>query len=239
MQIHSGPITSSHETVLPGIAKAASWGVWIRPTNSAFRTEDAQILLQAFGDFGCILWHTSEGGARSRRMKDHLRSLGTWPPLSKNVIAQWTLEHFSIPRTVYGDICWVSFEAAGSLGALLSRSTSGSDSTLSFIPEDDLSAQQWISGVYGLQWLWLLGSQTTTRSINADVVLLSYIEITKRIKGVAGLVFDIQGTSGLAFLSERIHLEAGADKIGQRCELVSEQTFKTWYRDGLHFRASP
>src|SRR5262249_52629071 len=162
MQIHSSRITKENDFLLSGIAEAAPWAIWILPTGLTLEEPDAQALLNGFGDLRCILWHTSDGGAHTQRVKDHLRALGEWPDLTRGIFATGTLNYFSLSRTTYSDVAWIHACAPASLVAFLSRSTAGIDSTLSFIPGDDRCAQAWTDAVQGLEWLWLL--RTTRQS---------------------------------------------------------------------------
>jgi hypothetical protein len=96
--------------------------------------------------------------------------------------------------------------------------------------------------VHGLEWLWLLRKNTPSELnavINADTVLLSYIALTNQIGGVAGLVFDVGGRAGLALFGEQTVLEPAAKQMRQAFVTIEEKIFDQWYRDGLHFPASP
>ena len=242
IELHSSAITEEHNRVLPGLARIAPWGVWLRPTLSFFETPGIEVVLRAFEGLQCVVWHVTDGGARSDRLKNHLRAFGNWPALSANILAEWNANYISLSKKFYSGVASVSFDRAKIFAALLARSTSGEDSALSFIPKDSRSTQAWISAVHGLEWLWLLRKNIPSELnavINADTVLLSYIALTNQIGGVAGLVFDVGGRAGLALFGEQTVLEPAAKQMRQAFVTIEEKIFDQWYRDGLHFPASP
>src|SRR5918993_1429775 len=97
IQLHSSAITEEHDRVLPGLASVAPWGVWLRPpTLSSFETLDAEVVLRAFEGLRCVVWHVTDGGAHTDRVKDHLRAFGKWLALSPNILAEWTANYISL-----------------------------------------------------------------------------------------------------------------------------------------------
>jgi hypothetical protein len=184
IQLHSSAITEKHDRVLPGLASVAPWGVWLRPpTLSFFETLDAEVVLRAFEGLRCVVWHVTDGGGHTERVKDHLRAFGKWPALSRNIVAEWTANYISLTEKLYSGVACVSLDTPKILPALLARSTSGVDSALSFIPKDSRSTRTWISAVYGLEWLWLLRENVRSAisaPVNAGAVLLSYIALTNQ-----------------------------------------------------------
>lgn len=242
IQLHSSAITKEYDRVLPGLAKIAPWSVWLRPNLSSFETLDAEVVLRAFEGLQCVIWHVTEGGAHSDRVKNHLRAFGKWPALSRNIVAEWTADYVSLSEKFYSGVACASLDTPQILAALLARSTAGVDSALSFIPKDSRSTRAWISAVYGLEWLWLLRKNLPSplnAPINADAVLLCYIALTNQAGGVAGLVFDVSGQAGLALFGEQTVLEPAAKQMRQGCVTIEDKIFEQWYRDGLHFPASP
>ena len=242
IQLHSSAITEEYDRVLPGLARIAPWGVWLQPNLSFFETLDAEVVLRAFEGLRCVVWHVTDGDAHSDRVKNHLRAFGKWPALSPNIVAEWTANYISLSEKFYSGVACVSLDTPEILPALLARSTSGVDSALSFIPTDSRSTQTWISAVYGLEWLWLLRKNKPSAldaPINADTILLSYIALTNQIGGAAGLVFDVSGKAGLALFGEQTVLEPAAKQMRQACVTIEEKIFDQWYRNGLHFPASP
>ena len=75
--------------------------------------------------------------------------------------------------------------------------------------------------------------------LDADTAVAAYVQLTVRLKGVAGLVFNVEGKHGLAFFGERRILDAAADLITEGVQKSTKELFDQWYRKGLHFSAAP
>lgn len=240
LEVYSSPLDETVEAGLPQLRKAAEWVLWVLPKGHRWEPGDASTILTAFKDLRCIAWLASEGRGETQGIKNHLRAFGEFAGAAKNVLVQRTLNHLSSKKSIYSDIAWFDPEQSEGFASFLSRSTVGTDSTVSFIPNDERSVENWSKAVTGLEWLWLLGHEKLTAPdtpLNVDPVVSAYVQLTARHKGVAGLVFSVDGRSGLALFGERRILEAAAGRItGQT---ASREVFDQWYQCGLHLRAAP
>ena len=241
LHLYASPLDETVEAGLPQLRKAAEWVMWVLPAGPFWEPGDALRILNAFQDLGCIAWLASEGGGDTPAIKNHLRAFGQFAG-AKNVLVQRTLSYSSSKKTIYSDIGWFDSEHGESFASFLSRSTAGTDSTLSFIPNDELSVENWSKAVTGLEWLWLLGNDKLTAPdspLDADPVVSAYVQMTVRRKGVAGLVFSVSGRSGLALFGERRILDAAAGQITDGGQPATRELFEQWYQQGLHLRAAP
>ena len=242
LELYSSSPDETVEAGLPQLRKAAEWVMWVLPTGPFWEPRDASRILNAFKDLRCIAWLASEGGGDTPAIRNHLRAFGQFAGAKKNILVQRTLNHLSSRKTIYSDIAWFDSQQGESLVSFLSRSTAGTDSTLSFILNDELSVENWSKAVAGLEWLWLLGNDTLTAPdtpLDADPVVSAYVQLTVRRKGVAGLVFSVSGKSGLALFGERRILEAAAGQITDGGQPAPRELFDQWYQHGLHLRAAP
>ena len=242
LELYSSSLDETVDSGFPKLRRAAEWVMWVLPQEPSWEREDARRLLGAFPDLRCIAWFASDGGEHTPAVKNHLRAFGSFAGPAKNVVVRRTLNHLSSEKTIYSDIAWFDSEHGESLASFLSRSTAGTDSTLSFIPNDELAIENWSYAVMGLEWLWLLGNDALTAPdtpLDADPVVAAYVQLTVRLKGVAGLVFNVGGKHGLALFGERRILDAAAGQITEDRQQSTKELFEQWYRAGLHFRAAP
>lgn len=151
--------------------------MWILPTGPFWKPRDASRILSAFKHLRCIAWLASEGGGDTPAIRNHLRAFGQFAGPKTNILVQRTLNHLSSRKTIYSDIAWFDSQQGESFVSFLSRSTAGTDSTLSFILNDELSVENWSKAVTGLEWLWLLGNDKLTAPdtpLDADPVVSAY-----------------------------------------------------------------
>lgn len=242
LEVYSSSLGETVDSGFPTLRKATEWVMWVLPAGPSWEHGDALRILSAFQGLRCVAWFASEGGAHTSAIKDHLRAFGSLAGAAHNVVVQRTLNFLSSNKTIYSDIAWFDSEHNASLVSFLSRSTVGTDSTISFIPGDEGSVENWCKAVNGLEWLWQLGNEKLTAPdtpLDADPVVAAYVQLTVRLKGVAGLVFNVGGKHGLAFFGERRILDAAALQITGGGQPGTKKLFEQWCREGLHFRAAP
>lgn len=242
LDVYSSALDETVEASFPQLRKAAEWVIWMLPAGPVWEPGDASRILSAFQDLRCIAWLASEGGGDTPAIKNHLRAFGQFPGAAKNVLVQRSLNYLSAKKNIYSDIAWFDSEHGASFASFLSRSTEGTDSTLSFIPNDERSVENWSKAVTGLEWLWLLGNvklNAPDSPLDADPVLSAYVELTVRRKGVAGLFFSVCGPSGLALFGERRLLDSAAAQITDGGRPATRELFEHWYQEGLHLSAAP
>jgi hypothetical protein len=243
LEVYSSAPEETVDSGLPQLRTAAEWLIWMLPTEPAWGNDEVQSVLRAFHDLRGIAWFVSDGGAHTPAVKNHLRAFGSYKPdLAEKVIVERTLTYRSANDTLYSDIAWLDAGHGESLASFLSRTTSGADSTVSFIRPDDFAVAEWSKAVAGLEWLWLLGNNKLSASnspLDADPILAAYVRLTVRSNGVAGLIFDVHGRSGLALFGDRKILETAANRITDVDWQPTKDVFHRWYRRGLHFRSAP
>src|SRR5215213_8089055 len=132
--------------------------IWILLEGPSWESRDAQKILTAFPDLRCAVWLASDGGVHTPAIKNRLRAFANYSGLAENVIVERTLSYPSSKTIVYSDTAWLDSEHSESLTLFLSRSTAGADSTLAFVPDDEVSIENWSKAAIGLEWLWLLGN---------------------------------------------------------------------------------
>lgn len=242
LEVYSSSVDETVDSGFPKLRKAAEWVMWVLPAGPLWEDGEALRILAAFQDLRCVAWFASDGGEQTPTVKNHLRAFGHFAGPAKNVVVQRTLNYLSSTKTVYSDIGWFDSEHSESFASFLSRSTAGVDSTLSFIPANERSVENWSKAVMGLEWLWLLGNNKMTlpdAPLDPDAIVSAYVRLTIRIRGVAGLVFWVEGRHGLALFGDRQVLDAAARRITDADWQPTKSVFERWYRQGLHFRAAP
>jgi hypothetical protein len=242
MQIYFSRINTDYNQMLPRLVEVEGWALWLKPAASTLNHEEMSKLGTAFSHLRGIIWLASNGGARTPRIKEHLRAFGQWPALSKSIVAQGTFRQYSNDEATYSDVAWVPSEAYDSVAKLLSRTTAGADSILSFIPDNEEYAMSWARIVFGLNWLWLCRSWVLSSSLpflDADTVLLNYITLTISIGGAAGLLWsDTDDKTGLVLIGAKSVLAIAASQLTLSAEEMDGVTFHHWLSRGIGLKTA-
>jgi hypothetical protein len=249
LYVHSASIEDDHD-LIGGVADVAEWSLWVLVDDW---DPDSTIspLLTAFAGLRAIIWYTS--GTAWGRLRAHIAGQGkeraTWPALAANLVSEVTTAYSSFNTTTYSRVAWASGEARNELGKLISRSGSGSsNTTLAYIPNSPEVAADWSNIVYGLSWLehcrnWI-GSEPKPL-LNADGVLLSYIGLTIKIGGVAGLLvrnLDAPAgdpKNGIVMYGRRSILEAATRVLSTAGDPIDKDDFNLWFHRGATMELSP
>jgi len=242
-QFYCSKINAMQDALLPGIMGAAEWSLWIKPKNHYFVEEDFLNLFAVFSSLRGIVWYVSSGNSTSQSIRDYKRAFGNWSSLNTNIVVKTTIEYANENSKLYSDIAWVSSNSANNLVTLFSQSTVGKNSSISFIPYNENSAQKWANIVSGLNWLWLCNEWVATSQqplLNADAVVLDYIRLTIEIDGIPGLVYsDIDNKKGLLFLGKGSVLKDLQETLLTQSEIINDTTFNQWFQRGVNLVVSP
>ncbi len=241
-RIYSAPISPKYNRLLPSLDGAAEWAIWLQPEGWRYAGNDIASLVHAFEPLRAVVWLASDSGARTPRIRDHLRALGDYRSLVKSLVAKTTVQYLDSAGVIYSDVAWLSSDSSGDLANLLSRSTAGCDSSLAFIPKNGPPTQKWVDIVSGLNWLWLCRNWVATSPqplIDADAVVLSYVRLTIDIGGAAGLMWeDTDARKGLVFFGTESVLKPPASRLAAHCQILDAAAFEHWFDRGVALRAS-
>lgn len=244
IQIYSAQVTSATDALLPGLHGAAEWMLWLQSQDLPhFEEQDIAILMRAFEPLRGIVWSVSSGGSRTQRIRDHLRALGRYPSLKKNLVSQTTIQDLPHENKLYSDVAWLSPDSSGDLADLFNENRAGCDNTVAFIPSDEKVAQKWSKVVAGLSWLRLCEEWVATSPqppLDAHSVVLSYIRLTINLQGAAGLVStDYDAKNRLVFWGSRSLLEGVAARLAVEFDEWEAAAFTLWFGRGPYLVASP
>jgi len=248
LQVYSSPITAEQEELLPGLNQVAEWSIWFLVESWEFTEADIALLDTAFDKLRGIVWHASgiALGKFRGRVKDFGNAFGKYPTLADHLVAQTITSYKLDPNKIYSGVANLDQDTYVDVAQLLSESTSGKDSAISFIPNNDTASREWVSVTYGLSWLWhcygwlIYESITNRQKYNT---LINYISLTNKIGGVAGIRIENldaleNGTlrQGIVFFGQKSILEPAAMRLLSNGERIRDEDFARWVGEGLHLK---
>jgi|SRR5579859_35252 len=239
LAFYSAAAGPEHEQPLPGVQDVAEWALWIFAENWDYEPAEVAELRQAFRPLRGIVWHAQGGAFKSRIVPVGREFFSKSPHLMLQLVSLVTTEYQSQLGKIRSGVAWLSPDADTEVAELLSRNDVNRDRTLAFLPDTAEAAEAWTNVVYGLSWLWhgqkWIGSEPQPK-LRADAVILSYIGLTIKIGGVAGLLaHNCDMEKGLVFYGPKDVLEPVIAQLAQTAEAIDAEEFNSWFRKGAEF----
>ena len=238
-RMYAAPVTPRlDDSWVAGLSKATERQLWILPEGTSLGAGCLASLLHAFGELRGIAWHLSPGYGLSSRIRDHKRAFGNYPGLDSNLVLRCTLEPVTTDEKLYSDVAWLPSVASDSLSSFLLGRTGHIDRAIGFIPARDDVAHAWAHIVQGLGWLALCSSWAYASAIpllDADSVLVSYVQLTQDIGGCAGFMWrDHNNSMGLVFFGSHDTLVRAERYLTSEFTPLSEDQFWRWFDYGVY-----
>ncbi|MEN6519660.1 MAG: hypothetical protein ABFD46_00705 [Armatimonadota bacterium] len=236
---------------MPSISKKQKYALWLSSTEDKFIADDLEELIAAFAPLKGVVWSAIAHLDVPDKENEAKSWADNWNLLTDETILESSMSFGSIRKTAVSKVGSLSSDAYKILpDVLMSGSGFGISEPeqgciISFIPRSHpVKESYWARIVQGPAWLWLCSKWLTNSpepSLQSDAVLVSYLDLTNDMGGVASLVWsDCDCRMGLTFFGSEATLKIVASRLEASPNFTNDpQVFEQLFNRGFSYMLSP
>ncbi|MEN6372193.1 MAG: hypothetical protein ABFD64_09295 [Armatimonadota bacterium] len=236
---------------MPSINRKKKYALWLRSTEWEFVADELKELIAAFAPLKGVVWSAIAHLDVPDKENEAKSWADDWNLLTDETILQSSMNFEPRKKTVTYKIGSLSSDAYKILpDVLMSGSGFGISEPeqgciISFIPKSHpVKEAYWARIVQGPAWLWLCSewlANSPEPSLQSNAVLVSYIDLTNDMGGVASLVWsDCDCRMGLTFFGSEAILGPVAARLEANPSFISDKAvFEQLFARGFSYILSP